>query len=157
VTLETEVGRWAVMRGHDLNHHPENEPQPVDSADITASGLYWRRTERRFEPARAEAKWAMYAVSASDDGMSGPRWPRTHMLVANPGWWDLMLLRHLPYQVYNMSYDIAHRCVRTRRWVQTEDDCVALRLRLWCMWCCTALPSPPRYGRHFCPFWRGLA
>jgi len=33
-----------------------------------------------------------------------------------------MLLRHLLYQVYNTSYDIAHRCVRTRRWVRTEDD-----------------------------------
>ena len=33
-----------------------------------------------------------------------------------------MLLRHLPYQVYNTSYGIAHRCVRTRRWVRTEDD-----------------------------------
>jgi len=46
-------------------------------------------------------------------------------LVANPDWCDLMLLRHLPYQVYNTSYeayDIAHRCVRTRRWVPTEDD-----------------------------------
>ena len=122
VTLETEAGRWAAMRGHDLNHRPEDEPQPVDSVDITASGLYWQRTERRFEPARAVAKWAMYAVSASDDGMSGPRWPRTHMLVANPDWWDLMLLRHLPYQVYNTSYDIAHRCVRTRRWMRIEDD-----------------------------------
>ena len=45
------------------------------------------------------------------------------MLVANiPDWWDLMLLRHLPYQVYNTSYDIAHRCVRTRRCVRTEED-----------------------------------
>jgi len=101
---------------------PEGEPQPVDSADITASGLYRQRPGRRFEPARAVAKWAMYAVFANDDGMSGPRWPRTHMLVANPDWWDLMLLRHLPYQVYNTSYDIAHRCVRTRRWVRTEVD-----------------------------------
>ena len=33
-----------------------------------------------------------------------------------------MLLRHLSYQVYNTSNDIAHRCVRTRRWVRTEDD-----------------------------------
>ena len=44
------------------------------------------------------------------------------MLVANPDWWDLMLLRHLPYQIYNTSYNIAHRCMRTRRWVRTEDD-----------------------------------
>ena len=44
------------------------------------------------------------------------------MLVANPDWWDLMLSRQLPYQVFNTSYDIAHRCVRTRRWVRTEDD-----------------------------------
>ena len=28
----------------------------------------------------------------------------------------------LPYQVYNTSYDIAHRCVRTRRLVRIEDD-----------------------------------
>jgi len=102
------------MRGHDLNNRPEDEPQPVDSADITASGLYWLRTEWRFEPARAVTKWAMYAVSASSR--------RTHMLVANPDWWDLMLLRYLPHRVYNTCYDIAHRCVRTRRWVRTEDD-----------------------------------
>jgi len=95
VTLETEAGQWAVMRGHDLNHRPEDEPQPVDSADITASGLYWQRTERCFEK---KPGWAMYVVSASDDGMPGPRWPRTHMLFANPDWWDLMLLRHLPYR-----------------------------------------------------------
>ena len=65
------------------------------------------------------------------------------MLVANPDWWDLMLLRHLPYQVYNTSYDIAHLCVRTRRWVRIEDDTTllivdcgsaALTLKLWRMW-----------------------
>ena len=32
-----------------------------------------------------------------------------------------MLLQHLPYQVYNTSYDIAHRCVRTRRWTRTDS------------------------------------
>ena len=37
--------------GIDPNHRPEDEPQPADSLDITASGLYWQRTERRFEPA----------------------------------------------------------------------------------------------------------
>jgi len=61
-----------------------------------------RRVPSDTKPARAVTKWAMYAVSASDDGMSGPRWQRTHMPVANPDWWDLMLLGHLPYQVYNI-------------------------------------------------------
>jgi len=67
--------------------------------DYTGSG----RNGGLNQPGRCLTKWAMYAVSASDDGMSGPRWQRTHMLVASGDWWYLMLLRYLPFQVYNTS------------------------------------------------------
>jgi len=148
------------MRGHDLNHRPEDETRRVFSADITASILYWQRTERRFEPlaARAVTKWAMCAVSACDDGMSGPRRPRTHMLFANPDWWDLMQISCCDIcptrcTIRRMTSPIGV-CARAGGCGQKTTprvDCAALTLRLWCMWCYTVLPLPPRCGQHCCP------
>jgi len=70
-------------------------------------------------------------------GMSGPMCLRTHVHIDNPVWWDLMLLRHLPYRMFNTSYEIAHRCVHApvyRQKTTPRVDCVALTPKLWYIW-----------------------
>jgi len=103
MVLETEPGRWASLRGYDLNHRSGDKPNLVDGADITASGLYWRITERLFEPARATTKWITYATSTGADGSRAPRWPHTHASL-QPQLVGAYAAAKFAYPTYNTSY-----------------------------------------------------
>ena len=75
----------------------------------------------------------MYAVSASDDGMSGPQWSRTHTLIANPDRWDSCCCDIFPTRcaIRHMTSPIGV-CARAGGCEQKTTprvDCVAMTLK----------------------------
>lgn len=52
IILEAEIGQWV---GAHEGPRSKGNPQLVNGADITASGLYWQRAEQRLnQPGRVE-------------------------------------------------------------------------------------------------------